>query len=163
MSKRVRQRLWFWFVIGWGIVLPLLTGLWVWIELRMAGLPVLDINPIGKDWHQILSLAKYLAFVSAVFSAPFIVYAFVLRHKLRRLTADAHVQNSVLLSTIIGGFIALTIVMVLIMYVLWQSSEILGFIIFIPFYVLVPAAIAAIVGMKVGELIGRSIWNPRLR
>ncbi len=157
-----RPRPWFWSVIAWGSVLPLLTGLWVWIDLSAAGKPVLDINPMGKDWDQLLSLAGYMAYAMVIFGSPYFIFAFFLRSKLRRSAADPATQTPVLLWSIASGLLALSVTMALIMNVLWRSPEMMGFLIFLfPFYVLAPAAITTFAGMKAGEVIGKRITQPR--
>jgi len=141
--KRESPGWWFWMAVGTGAVLPLATGIVVWVVLQVQGKPVLSAAYILESWLTWLIMAAALA-VSAMPTG-------ILIHVLVKEKSGVWVRGAAW-----GMLLGLAATMMAVFGSLWRNAHAaMEVVILAPVYLGVLHTLGALAGGVVGALAAR--------
>jgi hypothetical protein len=147
--RRESPNWWFWMSVGVGAILPLLTGVVVWIVLQLQGRPVLGGPTILKNWLLWIIMAVALG-VAAIPTALLVRY---LAKDSYRYWARAAAW---------GMLLGLAVTIVVVFASLWQDAgSAIDVVVMAPHVLAVMHTIGAVAGGLLGMLAARALHSTR--
>ncbi len=149
--RRESPAWWFWMTLCAGAILPLLTGIVVWVVLQAQGKPVLSVSTILGSIGVWILLSGLLAAAAAP-------TAFLIRVLVKERTG-AWVRGAAW-----GMFLGLSAILIALFGSLWRNAgSAIEVVVLAPVYFLVMNTIGALMGGAIGALVARSVHALRAR
>lgn len=143
--RRGTPNWWFWTMTGVGAVLPLLTGIVVWIVLRLQGRPVLDPPVIFRSW--LLWVLMMIAMGVAAIPSAFLVRYLTKEHD------EPWVRGAAW-----GALIGLGTTIAVVFGSLWRDAEsAIDVVMMAPHVIAVVHTVGAAAGAFVGMMAARAL------